>query len=147
MNRTLSDETFARLREVLQADADVEVAAIFGSAACGRLRAESDVDVYVRLRKGASWSPHQELALASELSAVARREVDLTVEDEERTSVLLRLEVTRNGRLLCERRPGAWVELRARAMLAYADIEPWMRRCGEGVRRVLASRLEETHAR
>jgi hypothetical protein len=46
-----------------------------------------------------------------------------------------------HGRLLCERRHGGWVELRARAMLAYVDIEPWMRRCGEGVRRVLASRL------
>lgn len=146
MSQTLSDETFARLRDVLEADLDVEVAACFGSAACGRLRVDSDVDIYVKLRRGASWSPHQELALASELSAVARREVDLAVEDEERTSVILRLEVARHGRLLCERRRGAWVELRARAMLAYADIEPWMRRCGEGVRRVLASRLEETRA-
>jgi predicted nucleotidyltransferase len=147
MNRTLAEETFARLRDVLQADPDVEIAALFGSAACGRLRAGSDVDIYVKLRKGASWSPHQELSLASELSAAAGREVDLTLEDEERTSVILRLEVARHGLLLCERCRGAWVELRARAMLAYADIEPWMRHCGEGVRRVLASRLEETHAR
>ena len=147
MSRTLSDETFARLRDVLQADPDVEVAACFGSAAWGRLSADSDIDIYVKLRRGAGWSPHQELSLASELSVVAGREVDLTVEDEERTSVILRLQIARHGRLLCERRRGAWVELRARAMLAYADIEPWMRRCGEGVRRVLASRREQTHAR
>jgi len=61
--------------------------------------------------------------------------------------VILRLEVARHGRLLYERRPGAWVELRARAMLAYADLEPWMRRSGEGVRRALALPHEDTHAR
>jgi predicted nucleotidyltransferase len=147
MISTLPEETFARMREVLLTAPDVEVAACFGSAARGRLHAGSDVDVYVRLRHGASWSPHQELSLASELSAAVGREVDLTVEHEDRTSVLLRLEVARHGRLLCERRPGAWVELRARAMLAYADIEPWMRRCGEGVRRALTSRLADAHAR
>lgn len=147
MDRTLSEETFARIRDVLQAAPDVEVAACFGSAARGRLRADSDVDIYLRLRRGASWAPQQDLALASELTAAAGREVDLTVEDEERTSVLLRLEVARHGRLLVERRAGAWVDLRARAMLAYADLEPWMRRCGEGVRRVLAERLEAAHAR
>jgi uncharacterized protein len=147
MSTILPEETFARLRDVLLAAPDVEVAACFGSAARGRLHAGSDVDVYVQLRHGASWSPHQELSLTSELSAAAGREVDLNVENEDRTSVILRLEVARHGRLLCERRLGAWVELRARAMLAYADIEPWMRRCGEGVRRALTSRLEDTHAR
>ena len=147
MNRTLPEETFVRIREVLQAAPDVEVAACFGSAARGRLTADSDVDVYVRLRRGASWSPQQELALIPELCAAAGREVDLTLEDEERTSVILRLEVARHGRLLFERRPGAWVDLRARAMLAYADLEPWMRLCGEGVRRALASRIEDAHAR
>jgi predicted nucleotidyltransferase len=147
MSRALSDETFARLRAVLQADTDVEVAACFGSAARGRMRTDSDVDIYVRLGPGASWSPHRELSLVSDLSAAAAREIDLTVEDEGRTSVILRLEVARHGRLIFERRPGAWVELRARAMLAYADLEPWMRRCGEGIRRALASPLEDAHAR
>jgi predicted nucleotidyltransferase len=147
MTRTLPDQAIARIRDVLQADPDVEVAALFGSAARGRLHAGSDVDVYVRLRPGAAWSPHRELSLASDLSEAAGREVDLTIEDEERTSVILRLEIARHGRLLTERRGGAWVDLRARAMLAYADLEPWMRRCGEGVRRALASRVEGAHAR
>jgi predicted nucleotidyltransferase len=147
MSQTLSDETIARIRAVLDADADVEVAAMFGSAARGRLRPDSDVDIYVRLRHGASWSLHRELGLASDLSAAVRREIDVTVEDEERTSVILRLEVARHGRLLTERRPGAWVDLRARAMLAYADLEPWMRLCDEGCRRALAARLEGVHAR
>jgi predicted nucleotidyltransferase len=147
MSTTLSEEAFARMRAVLLPASDVEVAACFGSAARGRLHAGSDVDVYVRLCHGVSWSPQQELALTSELSAAVGREVDLSVEHEDRTSVILRLEVARHGRLLCERRLGAWVELRARAMLAYADIEPWMRRCGEGVRRALAETSPATWRR
>lgn len=147
MNRTLPEETFARIRDVLLAAPDVEVAACFGSAARGRLGPDSDVDIYVRLRRGAAWSGQQERALIPELSAAAGREIDLTVEDEDRTSVILRLEVARHGRLLFERRPGAWVDLRARAMVAYADLEPWMRRCGEGVRRELAERARGAHAR
>ena len=52
--------------------------------------------------------------MASDLSAAAGREVDSTLEDEERTSVILRLEVARHGRVLCERHPGAWVDARSR---------------------------------
>jgi predicted nucleotidyltransferase len=146
MSRTLPEVTFARIRDVLEAEPDIDVAACFGSAALGRLRDDSDIDIYVKLRPGVSWSPHQQLVLASALSAASGREVDLTFEDEGRTSVILRLEVARHGRLLHEARVGAWVELRARAMLAYCDIEPWMRRCGEGIRRMLASRAEDAHA-
>jgi uncharacterized protein len=147
MDRTLPEATFASMRDVLVADPDVEVAVCFGSAALGRLRPDSDVDIYVKLRRGVSWPLRRELELASDLSGAARREIDLTLEDEGRTSVILRLEVARHGRLLWEARPGAWVELRARAMLAYADLEPWMRLCGEGFRRALAARFEAAHGR
>jgi predicted nucleotidyltransferase len=144
MNRALPEETWSRLRATVEADPDIEVAACFGSAARERMREDSDVDIYVKLRPGVVWSPHRELELTAALSEATGREVDLTVQDEGRTSVLLRLEVARHGRLLHEARPGAWVALRAGAMLAYADIEPWMRRCGEGVRRALLAR---PHAR
>lgn len=147
MSGSLPEEATRRLREIVAADPDVEVAAIFGSAARGRLRAESDVDIYLRLQRGVRWSSRRELLLSAELADAVGREVHLILEDEERTSVILRLEVARHGRLLCEARPGAWVELRARAMLAYVDLEPWMARCGEGIRRALAARVEDAHAR
>jgi predicted nucleotidyltransferase len=145
VSSTLPEDAFARLRGVLDAEPDVEVAACFGSAARGRMHRGSDVDVYVRLRRGASWSLHKELEVASDLSGACRREVDLIVEDEDRTSVILRLEVARHGRLVFERSPGAWVELRASAMVAHADLEPWIRRCSEGFERALALRVRGAH--
>jgi predicted nucleotidyltransferase len=123
------------LTERLRAEQDVDVAVLFGSAARARLHSGSDVDVYVRLRRGARWTSHYVLALASELAGIVKREVDLVVEDLDATSVLLRMEVARHGVLLFERKPGAWTSLRASAFVAHADLEPWMRLCGEGVRR------------
>jgi predicted nucleotidyltransferase len=119
----------------LAAEPDIRVAVLFGSGARGRLRPDSDVDVYLRLGPRVRWSTHRVLLLASELGAIARREVDLVIEDVDATSTILRLEVARHGVLLFERQPGAWTSLRASAFIAHADLEPWMRRCAEGVRR------------
>lgn len=121
--------------EKLAREDDIEVAVLFGSAARGRLARESDVDIYIKLRRGVRWSAHRAQRLASDLSLVAKREVDLVIEDRHETSVLLRMEVARHGSPLFERSPGDWVELRAAAFVAYADLEPWMRRCAAGVRR------------
>ena len=41
------------LAALFRAQDDVDVAVLFGSAAKGRLRPDSDVDLYVRLRPGA----------------------------------------------------------------------------------------------
>ncbi len=65
----------------------------------------------------------------------------LVVEDLDATSVILRREVARTGILLGEARPGAFTQMRARAMIAYADLEPWMRRCGDSVRRAILARV------
>jgi predicted nucleotidyltransferase len=128
------------LRDVLEREADVHVAALFGSAATGHLAPGSDVDIYVRLRPGASWSPAHAAAVVGALEHITRREVDLVVEDRDSTSTLLRLEVARHGRLIFERRQGAWITLRAEAMVDHADLEPFMQRCGAGVRRRLRAR-------
>jgi predicted nucleotidyltransferase len=112
---------------------EVDVAVLFGSIATGRPRTESDVDLYVRLRPGAHWNLGQRLDVAAELSRIASREVDLVVEDE-RTSVILRREVAARGRVLFESRPGAWTDLRVAAILAYVDLEPYLRRIGRAVR-------------
>lgn len=130
----------ARLRELLEAEPDVDVAALFGSAAAGRLGPESDVDVYIRLAPGAHWSAEQREALTLKLERGLHRDVDLVVEDRDETSTLLRLEVARHGQLVLERHPGAWTNVRATAMVDHADLEPLMARCGAGVRRRLRAR-------
>lgn len=121
------------IRRCLSAFPEVEVVVLFGSTAAGRQRPASDLDLYLRLRPGSRWSLGDRLELAAELSAAVGREVDLVVEDET-TSVILRREVANRGRPIYEARPGAWVELRAAASIAYADLEPYLRRIGEAVR-------------
>lgn len=134
------EDLLAKLRDVLDAQADVEVAVLFGSAAVGRLAQHSDVDVYLRLRPGVRWSPQHVEAVTLALDHATRREVDLVVEDRDATSTLLRMEVARHGRLVLERHSGAWTALRADAMVDYADLEPFVSRCGAGIRRRVRAR-------
>lgn len=112
--------------------AEVDCAVLFGSFATGRATTGSDVDVYVRLVPGARWDLRERLELAAELSRVLRRELDLVVEDD-RTSVILRRQVAMSGRPVYEARPGAFTDLKAAAMIAYADLEPLLRRAGAAV--------------
>ncbi|HEY3351661.1 MAG TPA: nucleotidyltransferase domain-containing protein [Polyangia bacterium] len=129
----MTQEVESALGRLFASRPEVDVAAVFGSTATGRERPDSDLDLYVRLRPGASWSLRERLALAGEASSICRREIDLVVEDDT-TSVILRREVANHGRPLYEARPGAWRDLRAAAGLAYVDLEPFMRRIGEAVR-------------
>ena len=122
----------AALQPVL-ARPDVDVAALFGSAVSGRLRPDSDVDVYVRLARGTRWTARERRAVADEAARACGRDVDLVVEDPS-TSVILRREVAATGWLLHESEPGAWVDVRASAMLAYVDLEPYLRFIGDSIR-------------
>ena len=97
----MSPEADKSLGELFASQPDVEVLAVFGSTAAGRLGPESDLDLYVRLRPGARWSLGHRLDVAAEATRLAGREVDLVVEDET-TSVILRREVAAKGRLLFE---------------------------------------------
>ena len=132
------DALLEKLRGALAADDDIAVAAVFGSVSRGRARPESDLDIYVRLEPGVRWSAAREAVVREALERASHREVDLIVEDRDATSVILRRQVAIDGVPFLERSPGGWTSLRADAMVAYADLDPWMRRCGAGVRRRIA---------
>jgi predicted nucleotidyltransferase len=51
--------------------------AVFGSAAQGTMRADSDVDLLVTFDAGAEWSMFDHYAMEEELSRLFGREVDL----------------------------------------------------------------------
>lgn len=136
----MDDALIEKLRTVVAGDPDVDVAALFGSTARDRRTAESDVDVYVRLRRGARWSPGRAAELTKALERVARAEIDLVVEDRNETSTVLRMEVARHGVLLFERTAGGWTSVRADAMVDYADMQPFMDRVGKGIRRRVRER-------
>ncbi len=122
----------------LLAGAGVEVAILFGSAAHGQLRPDSDIDIGIIGSLGQDMDLEMELALGADLERAFGREVDLVRLDT--ASTLLRFEASR-GRCLHEARAGAFADFVARALLEYEDLRPILRRCAEGMFR----RLKEVH--
>jgi len=108
------------LEHVLEGASGVRLAVVFGSAAGGTARSDSDVDVAVLLDSD-DGLPTLRVALER---AVARP-VDLI--SLSKAPPLLRFEIARDGRLLVERDPHAWVEFRARAMIDWWDWAPTAR--------------------
>jgi predicted nucleotidyltransferase len=118
----------------LLASAGVEVAILFGSAASGKLRPDSDIDIGILASVGRDIGLDGELALGAALERIFGREVDLVRLDT--ASTLLRFEASQ-GRCLHEEREGAFADFVARALLEYEDLRPILRRCAEGMFRRL----------
>ncbi len=98
----------------------LRLAVLFGSQACGRASAGSDVDIGI-IPCDADLSLHDELALASALSGVVGAEVDLIRLDGE--DPLLGREVAVSGACLFEATPGTFAAYRADAMSRWIEHE------------------------
>jgi uncharacterized protein len=123
----------ARLRNVLGEVHGLRLAVLFGSAASGRTRPDSDVDVAVLADPGLD--EVAELHLTRELSLAARRNVDLI--RLERVSTLLAWQIATTGVPLVERPAGEFARFRARAASEYIDFAPALAYYGEIFRRKL----------
>lgn len=119
------------LRAVLEADARVAYALIFGSAGRGSTHAGSDLDVAVGLRPGAVLEALAVGDMISRLEAAAGRPVDLVLLDKAPPTVAYR--VFRDGRVILERDRAAFVERKTRAILDYLDFKPVEDACSRGV--------------
>ena len=120
----------ASLGEVAAATPWVALLVLFGSAASGRLRADSDVDVGFL---GRVPEVEAEADLLEALERRVGRDVHLT--DLRLASELLRIEVVRTGIPAFERTGGGWTTFAAESMSRWFDIEPLVRMCAEAVRR------------
>jgi uncharacterized protein len=140
MNETPSlDE---RIRQLAEPFEGISVLVFFGSRARGTHRPDSDLDVAVLPNVKDSKA---RLNLLTEL-AVALADlcpegsVDVVFLDE--AYDVLRQRVMEHGRVLINRDPAAWKELRVRTMREYGDHE-WMRRIyEEAQKRRLQERAE-----
>jgi predicted nucleotidyltransferase len=128
-----------RLSEVCRRNR-IELLVLFGSTAKGGENPASDVDLAVKLQRGA---PERKLELLHELGGVfGDREVDLVVLTPDTDPVLLR-EIFTGGRPLYEERLGMFDDERLRAHKLYFDTEKlrahrdaFLRRFSESVRHV-----------
>jgi hypothetical protein len=89
------DETLARFCQKWR----VRRLSLFGSAARGNLRADSDIDVLVLFDPAAPWSSFDLVAMRDELAALVGREVDLIEEDSVRNP-FLRANIQRDQRVI-----------------------------------------------
>lgn len=103
---------------------EIQLAFVFGSAARGALRPDSDVDVAVLAAR--PLAPEARLALMAELSMALRREVDL-VDLHDAWGLILR-QVLTTGTLALKRSDAAHAALIKRMLLDQADMEPLRQR-------------------
>ena len=105
----------------LTAEADVQLAVVFGSAARHATHRRSDLDIGV-----IGVAPARLPALAVTLARIAGREVDLIALDT--APPLLRFEIAREGSVLLARAPHLWPDFQARAMVEWWEWAPLARR-------------------
>jgi predicted nucleotidyltransferase len=99
---------------------NIELLMIFGSHASGEIHSESDIDVAVKLRKGAEAS---KLELIYQLDSLLNgKDIDLVILTDD-TDPLLLYEIFLNGKLLYEESPGIFDAERLRAWKLYIDTE------------------------
>ena len=109
------------LRRAFEAMPGVRLAVVFGSAATGMTRSDSDIDVGVSIEGRAEVAS----AVGVALERAAGRAIDLVSLDT--APPLLRFEIARDGLVLVERNRHGWADFRAHAMIDWWDWAPTAR--------------------
>jgi predicted nucleotidyltransferase len=127
------EELTRRLGRALQGRPEVRLAFLFGSSVTKGLNAANDVDIAVVFAHSVSLLDQCEIS--ARLEEIAGREVDLIDLDD--ASTLLRWEVVRSGIVLWSKDSRDLADFRARVPIEYFDLQPFLEREAEGLRRVL----------
>lgn len=108
-------------RAVLERHPAIDAAYLLGSAAAGRLRPDSDVDIAVLPQRGHTLSVPDRLALAAELSVIFARQVDLGVLTPE--NVVYAKEAVTRGRLIFARDRTTAAQFAMHTLSMYAALQ------------------------
>ena len=138
--RTPDPELVARLQTTLRDSPHLRLAVLFGSAAAGASRVDSDLDIAILPASG-GLDVAGEAALRARLTRVGRADVDLIRLDEV-GSTLLRWQIATTGVPLFEAHPGAFARFRAEAAAEYIDFAPALAHHGDIFRRRLIAQGE-----
>lgn len=129
-----------KLADAFHGAPDVRFAALFGSAAKGGLRPDSDIDIALGTRKAIRLPDRRLLLAEAELTRFAGRQVQLV--PLKAAPLSLRFAVARDGVLLWAREPAEFGRFRAETFIEHADMEPMASR----VRQAFLERvIEEGH--
>jgi len=119
------------LTAYLEAQPEVLAAVVFGSAAAGRLRPESDLDLAVLFAGDGVPDAFAALELRAALEQRAGRDVDLIVLN--RAPTILAFQAAKKGQLIFCRDPRAYQRYIVRLISEYADFKRIRRPIEEAV--------------
>lgn len=117
-------EIAAQVKKFLFAEPGLRLAILYGSAATGKMRADSDVDIAVLFDR--PMTAEQKMMLKSRLESELQREVDLV--DLFSLSGTILKQVLHKGRVLIQTKQGARAELIQRMIYNQADMMPYVSR-------------------
>lgn len=120
-SESLDPGTIATASAFFHSAEAVEAAYLLGSAAIGRLRADSDVDIAVLPRHGGRLSLADRLALASSLAVVFGRPVDVGVLSA--ANVVYAKEAVATGKIIFERDRLATARFEMLTLSMYAALQ------------------------
>ena len=115
MMNELTDEQIEKIIETLKQNIEVEAIVVFGSAAKGKLRDDSDVDIaFISKQK---YDSYKIFMIAQELAIKLRRDVDLV--DFRKIDSTLQSEIVGGGKIILGKESAYRQELYIRAMKEY----------------------------
>jgi predicted nucleotidyltransferase len=117
----LSDDIIAAAAELCGRCDAIDAAYLLGSAAAGRLRPESDVDLAILPARGCRMPAHVWRQLAVDLAVIFGREVDLGLLGT--ANVVYAKEVVATGRLVFQRCPRITAEFEMMTLSRYASLQ------------------------
>jgi len=110
------------MKTIFERFPEVDLAILFGSAARGELRKDSDVDLGLRAR---GLEPHRRNAMLAAVERALHRTLDVI--DLDTAPPQLRFEIARDGVAVIERTEGALTDFRARAYVDWLEFAPLAR--------------------
>ncbi len=122
--RHQASEIAARAKAAIQGEPGVKLAILYGSAATGKMRAGSDVDVALLFDH--PLTAEQKMMLISHLERELQRTVDLV--DLFNLSGTILKQVLSKGRVLIQTKSGVLAELLQRMIYNQADMMPYVSR-------------------
>lgn len=117
-------EIAERVKGALCAEPGLHLAILYGSAATGKMRPDSDLDIAVLFER--PLNPTQKMELISRLERELKRDVDLI--DLFSLSGTILKQVLCKGRVLIQQKAGALAELTQRMIYNQADMMPYVSR-------------------
>ena len=111
-----------QIKELLSQQPGIELAVLYGSAATGKMRPDSDVDIAVLFKE--PLTINQKINIVAQLEKVTNRTVDLT--DLSNLSGTILKEVLTKGKVLLELNEGAKEQQIKKMIYNQADMMPYV---------------------